>query len=436
MKGSARDRRAARLVVLVVLVVRAARSALRVQLSERRPELRGIAPDRFAETASSLRLPHLPHPSHRVPRERFSTATTACSARAAMGDGAANSTANPRADLSARGVGQVPVREAPAPGDLVEGGTGDGLQRAHELGIEESRGRTTSTRRACGANASSTRAVARGRPRGLKVPTRRRRIRRARAAHAVVIARVDRRESATAWIKVLVGSVSGIRIPTVARGAQVQRGAPGGRESARRLAVSTRLLVLVLGVPRRSGRVRQVRHRGRWPCGCNAAAARAAARAAGARCRAHPTTPRRRNRLGSQKPHGALGCPDSLGLSGTLSPPLTAPCRVRALRASSLGARGLGVPLPRRARGPCVARTADARSSLNGALDSSGFVASSREQMKQVRVVCLVTLWSLACEVYKFEDGFENEDASTTNANTVLLSTRKRENVTKRNLFL
>ena len=84
-----------------------------------------------------------------------------------------------------------------------------------------------------------------------------------------------------------------------------------------------------------------------------AATARAAARAAVARCPEPPTTPRRRNRLGSRKACGALGCPDSPGRSGTQRdalPALTAPCRARALRASSFGARGRGVPLPRRAR--------------------------------------------------------------------------------------
>jgi hypothetical protein len=130
-----------RKVVLVVLVVRAARSALRVQLSERGPERAGIAPDRFAETASSLRLPRLPHLSHRVPRERLLDGDHRL--QRARRDGRRRRQLHRQASgrfERARGVGQVPVREAPAPGDLVEGGAGDGLQRAHEIGVEESRG--------------------------------------------------------------------------------------------------------------------------------------------------------------------------------------------------------------------------------------------------------------------------------------------------------
>ena len=118
-----------------------------------------------------------------------------------------------------------------------------------------------------------------------------------------------------------------------------------------------------------------------------AATARAAARAAVARCPEPPTTPRRRNRLGSRKACGALGCPDSPGRSGTQRDaagrsgtlfPRSPRHAARALFARRLSALADAVCLFRGALGePRVARTADARGSLNGALLNGALLLQS-----------------------------------------------------------
>ena len=326
-------------------------------------------PRPFRRDCLSLRLPHLPHPSPRVPRERLLDGDHRLQRARRDGRRRRQLHRQPRADLSARARRAVPVREAPAPGDLVEGGTGDGLQRAHELGIEESRGQNHEhSARVQGQRQLDAHGRARTSSRGLKVPTRRR-IRRARRARGG-------------------GSPIGgkRRVDQSARGKRVRDPHPDGRPRragpARRARGTgkarpeARLGAVVGFGPGGATTVRAVRRvRHPRPLAVRLQRLRrGGARGAGV---VEHTTPRRRivSDLKSIVFSSAQIRSDSVGRSPRRSPRHAA-C---ALFARLLPALADSVCLFRGALGDRRRRTADARGSLNGALDS-GFGLPSRDR--------------------------------------------------------